>query len=77
MECVFIESNEYNTQNIHSILYEFIQSVKFVNVQPSDLLFIEEFSGSHAVCNQSEYFSIKSYVYLCFVSIFSKIYEEI
>ena len=43
IECVFIESNEYNTQNIHSILYEFIQNAKFVNIQPSDLLFIEEF----------------------------------
>jgi len=40
-------------QNIHSILYEFIQSVKFVNIQPSDLLVIKEFLGNQAVCNQS------------------------
>jgi len=53
-ECVFIESNEYNTQNIHSILYEFIQTVKFVNIQPSDLLVIKGFLGNQAVCNQFE-----------------------
>jgi len=36
IECVFIESNKYNTQNIHSVLYKFIQSVKFMRT----LLFI-------------------------------------
>jgi len=41
-----MESNEYNTQNIHSILYEFIQNMEFVNIQLRDLLFIEGYSGN-------------------------------
>jgi len=46
VQSVFFESNEYNTQNIHSILYEFIQSVKFVNIQPSEILVIKDFLGN-------------------------------
>jgi len=39
-----------DAQNIHSLLYEFIPNVKFMNIQPNDALVIKEFLGNQTAC---------------------------